>query len=63
MTKRYFRPEEVDALIPELTRIMDAVMRAHAQAFPEIFGEGANVSAGRTDDAHLQIARAIVILV
>jgi len=32
MTKRYFRPEEVDALIPELTRIMDAVMRAHAQA-------------------------------
>ena len=32
MTKRYFRPEEVDALIPELMRIMDAVMRAHAQA-------------------------------
>ncbi len=30
MTKRYFTPEEVDALIPELTRVMGAVMDAHA---------------------------------
>lgn len=32
MTKRYFTPKEVDALIPELTRIMGAVMEGHAAA-------------------------------
>jgi hypothetical protein len=37
MTKRYFSPQEVDALIPELTRIMGAVMEAHA-AVTELSG-------------------------
>lgn len=32
MTGRNFSPSEVDALIPELTRIMGAVMKAHADA-------------------------------
>lgn len=30
MSKRYFTRGEVDALIPELTRIMGAVIKAHA---------------------------------
>jgi hypothetical protein len=29
--KRYFTPNEVDALIPELTRVMAGVMQAHAR--------------------------------
>lgn len=29
--KRYFTPNEVDALIPELTRVMAGVMRAHGR--------------------------------
>jgi hypothetical protein len=32
MTKRYFTPGEVEALIPELTRVMGAVMAAHEAA-------------------------------
>lgn len=32
MADRYFSPEEVEALIPTLTRIMDEVRRAHGEA-------------------------------
>ncbi len=42
MTKRYFRKEEVDALIPELTRIIGAVTKAHqvvASLTAELRGE------------------------
>ena len=38
MTKRYFTPPEVDALIPELTQIMGAVMEAHT-AVTELSGQ------------------------
>ena len=32
MSARYFSPREVEALIPQLTRIMERVMAAHAEA-------------------------------
>ena len=32
MAERYFTPGEVEALIPRLTRIMERVMAAHAEA-------------------------------
>lgn len=32
MDERYFTPEEVEALIPDLTRVMDDVMPAHTEA-------------------------------
>jgi hypothetical protein len=37
MTARYFTPDEVDRLIPELTRIVGAVMAAHG-AVDELSG-------------------------
>ncbi len=47
MTKRYFTPKEVDALIPELARIMGSVMEAHAAATAlraELQGEQQRIS-------------------
>ena len=38
MTRRYFTPGEVDALIPELARIMGKVMKAH-EAVAALTGE------------------------
>src|SRR5205823_7821556 len=32
MAERYFEPEDVDTLIPTLTRLMAAIMRANEQA-------------------------------
>jgi hypothetical protein len=32
MAERYFEPDDVDTLIPTLTRVMSSIMRSHEQA-------------------------------